>query len=182
MLKNTKKVVVVYTSKYGSTKRYAEWIANDVNGDLFESSMVKVDDLLKYDTIVFGGSLHAVGIKGIKLITDNFNQLKDRRIIVFGIGASTVRSEVIQHVLDHNFTEEIKQKINFFYMRGAFNYNKLSFVDKTLMYMLKIKLQMKKKEELDEDSRGLLDCYAKPNDWADKKAIIPIVECIDRRK
>lgn len=179
MSEQTKKIAVIYKSKYGSTKRYAEWIADDVNADLFESSKVKIEDLQNYETIVFGGSLHAVGIKGVKLITDNFELLKNKKIIVFGVGASAERADAIKHVLEYNFNEDIIKKINFFYLRGAFNYSKLSFIDKMLMNALKAKLKMKKEEDLDEDSKGLLASYDNPVDWTDKKAIIPIVECIN---
>lgn len=83
---------------------------------------------------------------------------------MFGIGASTVREDTIKHIIEYNFDEKIRRKVNFFYLRGAFNYNKLSFVDKILMNVLKIKLKMKKEEELDEDSKGLLACYDNPVD------------------
>jgi len=45
MLNSDKKVAVIYKSKYGSTKGYAEWIARDVDGDLFESSKIRIEDL-----------------------------------------------------------------------------------------------------------------------------------------
>lgn len=172
------KVVVIYKSKYGSTKRYAEWIAKEVKADLFESSQIGFRDLKKYDTIVFGGSLYAVGIIGIELIKENFKDLGDRKIIVFSVGASPARKEVLKHVLDHNFTDEMKQKIQYFHLRGGFNYAKLNFIDKVLMYLLRLKLKMKKKEDLDQDSRELLVCYTHPADWTNKKFIVPIIDCI----
>jgi menaquinone-dependent protoporphyrinogen IX oxidase len=177
MLNNEKKVAVIYKSKYGSTKGYAEWIARDVDGDLFESSKIRIEDLSNYDTIVFGGSLHAVGITGVKLITDNFEKLRNKKIVVFAIGCSPAREEAIKHVKNHNFAVDIKDKIEFFYLRGAFNYNKLNFIDKIMMALLKRKLK-KKKEELDEDSKGLLASYDNPVDWTDEKAIVPIVKYI----
>lgn len=177
MLNSEKKVAVIYKSKYGSTKGYAEWIARDVDGDLFESSKIRIEDLANYDTIVFGGSLHAVGITGVKLITDNFEKLRNKKIIVFAIGCSPVKEEAIEHVKNHNFAVDIKDKIEFFYLRGAFNYNKLKFIDKIMMSLLKRKLK-KKKQELDEDSKGLLASYDNPVDWTDEKAIVPIVKHI----
>lgn len=173
------KVVVIYKSKYGSTKRYAEWIAEEAKADLHEASEVKTEDLAKYDVIVFGGSLHAVGIKGIKLITDNFEKIKDKRLIVYGVGASPVREDAIKSVIESNFKGNMRDKINFFYLRGAFNYDKLSIGDKMLMNALKLKIKSKKEGELDEDSKGLLECYDNPVDWTDKKAIEPIVKCIN---
>ena len=178
MSKPNKKAAVIYKSKYGSTKRYAEWIAKAVDGDLFESSKIKLEDLLHYDTIVFGGSLHAVGIKGIEIITKNFEQLKSKKIIVFATGCSPSKEEAIQHVIDHNFTVDIKEKIKFFYLRGSFNYSKLNFIDKLMMSLLKRKLKAKKREDLDQDSRDLLDVYNNPVDWTDEKSIGPLVKYI----
>lgn len=178
MPKSNKKVAVIYKSKYGSTKRYAEWIAKAVDGDLFESSKIKVEDLLHYDTVVFGGSLHAVGIKGVELITKNFQQLKNKKIIVFATGCSPAKEEAIQHVINHNFIVDIKEKIKFFYLRGAFNYSKLNLTDKLLMSLLKRKLKKKKQEDLDQDSRELLAVYNNPVDWTDEKTITPLVKYI----
>ena len=72
----------------------------------------------------------------------------------------------------------MKEKVNFFYLRGAFNYQKLGFVDRMMMNVLRKKLLKKKPEELDEDSKGLLAAYENPIDWTDRKAIEPIVKCI----
>ena len=50
------KTAVIFKSKCGHTKKYAEWISADLNGDLIEVSKVKIEKILEYDTIVFGGS------------------------------------------------------------------------------------------------------------------------------
>ena len=47
--------IVIYKSKYGSTKAYAEWIAEALSCQAVEAKSVKADDLLAYDTIVYGG-------------------------------------------------------------------------------------------------------------------------------
>jgi len=171
-------IVVVYNSKYGSTRRYAEWIAAATQADLLESSKAGLEDLLRYQAIVYGGSLHAVGIKGVKLITGNFGKLKDKRLIVFCVGASPAQPEAVRKVREHNFTREQQERIGFFFLRGAFNYDKLSAGDKILMGMLKASLKMRKEEDLDEDSKGLLACYDKPADWTDPKAVDPIIELL----
>ncbi len=179
MLEEDKKVLVIYKSKYGSTKAYARWIADEVQGNLVEASKVKAEDLKKYDTIVFGGFLHAVGISGVKIITENFEELEDKKIIVFAVGCSPEKEDAINNVIASNFKDNIRGKINFYYLRGAFNFEKLGFVDKMMMNALKIKLKKIKPEELDEDSKGLLECYDNPVDWTDKKYIEPIIQCIN---
>ena len=110
------KVVVVYKSKYGSAQRYAQWIADEVKADLFEGSKITLNDLLKYDTIVYGGSLYATGILGFSLIRKNFDRLKDKKVVVFSVGASPAHPSAINDIKNNNFTEEMKEKsLSFIY-------------------------------------------------------------------
>lgn len=176
------KVLVIYKSKYGSTKRYAEWIAKEVKGDLIESSKVKVEDLGKYDTIVFGGFLYAGSIKGIKVITENFTNIKDKRIIVFAVGSSSEKSKEVEKTFVTNLNGELREKVKHFYLRGSLNYEKMGLVDKIMMGMLRIMLKKALKGEVSADERAemeeILKAYDNPVDWTDKKAIEPIVQCI----
>lgn len=182
MTAKNQRIAVVYRSKYGSTKKYAEWIASEVNADLFEGSQVKMKDLLTYDTIVFGGGLYAVGILGFPEIKKQFAQLQDKQWIVFAVGASPARKEAFEHVLNSNLTDEMKGKVQFFMLRGAFNYQGLNRFDRFLMWMMKLKLKSKKPEDLDADGKGMLASYGRPVDWTNKKAIQPIIACINGAK
>ena len=53
------KIAVIYKSKYGSTKQYAEWIAQALDAPLFEASSVNPAQLAEYDVVVYGGGLYA---------------------------------------------------------------------------------------------------------------------------
>lgn len=165
------KVVVIYKSKTGFTRKYAEWIAEDLSADIFDVTKVDINMLTKYDTIIYGGSLYAVGIIGVKLITNNFDKLKGKEIVVFATGASTSKDEVINEVINKNFTLEQQKYIKFFYLRGGFNYNKLNPFDKFLMTLMKLKIKNKKKNELSDDEIGMLSIYDKVVDFTEKKNI-----------
>jgi len=169
------KTVVIYKSKTGFTKKYAEWIAEELSADIFNASDVDINMLNEYDTIIYGGSLYAVGIIGIGLIKKNINKLKDKRLVVFATGASPSRDNVINEVINKNFTVDEQKYIKFFYLRGGFNYNKLNFFDKFLMKLLKLKIKNKKQEDLSADEKGMLAIYDKPVDFTDKKNISKII-------
>ena len=173
------KTAVIYKSQTGFTKKYAEWIAEELLTDIFEVSKVTSDMLIQYDTIIYGGSLHAVGISGVKLITENINILKDKKVIVFATGASPERENVINEVRDKNFTLDQQKKIKFFYLRGGFNYKGLKMVDKFLMQLLKFKIKSKKREELTSDEIGMLAVYDKPVDFTKKKDIDKIIDYVN---
>jgi len=167
------KVAVVYRSKSGYTEKYAKWIAKAVNADLFKGEKTSIEDLMGYDTIVYGGGLYAVGINGLKLITNNYDKLKDKKLIVFGLGASPVRPAIVEEVKNKNLTKEQQETIEFFLLRGGFDKRKLTPVDSVLMTLMRINLKMKKHPTPDE--RGMLNAYTHPVDFTDEKLIESIV-------
>ena len=174
------KTIVIYRSKTGFVRKYAEWIAEDLLADIFEVSEVNIDMVAKYDTVVFGGSLHAVGINRVKFITKNIDRLKDKKIVIFASGASPSSEKVIKEVMNNNLTSDQQQYIKFFYLRGGFNYNKLPFFDKVLMTLLKwsIKIKKKQKKELTFDEIGMLEVLDKPADFTRKNNIEEMITYI----
>src|SRR5690554_1968087 len=122
-------MVIVYKSKYGSTRKYAQWVAEETRADLFESLEIGPKKLIEYDTIIFGGGLYASGIAGISVITKNFELLKNKRIIVFTVRlASTDRQEVFLPIIEKSFTQEMRGNISFFHFRGGIDYRKLGII------------------------------------------------------
>ena len=80
------KSIVTYKSKYGSTKKYAEWIAEELNCEAFDLKNIKLDDLIEYDIIIHGGGLYAEIIAGANFYVKNFEKLKDKKIIIYSTG------------------------------------------------------------------------------------------------
>jgi menaquinone-dependent protoporphyrinogen IX oxidase len=173
------KTIVIYKSKTGFTKKYAEWITEELLGDIFDASEVTLDMLTEYDTIIYGGSLYASGIVGMKLITKNIGMLKDKKIVVFATGVSPAREDTVKGIVDKNFNKEQQKYIEFFYLRGGFNYDKLNSFDKFLMTLLRGKIKLKKKEALTNDEIGMLAVYDKPVDFTMKKNIDSIIDYVN---
>lgn len=173
---NSKKTVVVYRSKTGFTKNYACWLAKRLNCTLLEGEKTKIKDLEAYDTIIYGSGLYASGISGIKLITKNFEQLKEKRLIVFAVGASPARKEIIPELKKANIPVEQQDKVEFYYLRGGFDYNRLSPFYKLLMQLKKHQLQ--KIKNPDADTKGMLASYTHPLDFTTEKNLEPIIQSL----
>lgn len=175
MSKN-EKVVVVYRSKTGFTKNYATWLAKRLNCTLLEGDKISVKDITDYDTIIYGSGLYAIGISGIKLITKNFELLKDKRLIVFAVGASPAKREIVPELVKANIPTEQQNKIELYYLRGGFDYNRLSPFYKLLMNLKK--LQLKKIKNPDADVKGMLASYERPLDFTNEKNLEPIIHSV----
>lgn len=172
------KTAVIYWSKTGFVKKYADWIAEELSADLILGKKAKLENLNEYDALILGGSLYAVGITGLDFIKKVIANLNNKKIAVFATGASSAREDIIAEVKNNNFSEAEQEYFEFFYLRGGFDFNKLSLKDKILMLMMKWKLKRKAVSELDEEEKGLLDAFETPVDFTDKNNIKDLIAYI----
>jgi menaquinone-dependent protoporphyrinogen IX oxidase len=170
--------LVIYSSKTGFTKKYAKWLAEDLSADIIDVTEAKADTLLNYDTVIYGGGLYAIGISGIKYIKQNISKLKNKKVVVFATGLSTSRDDVVRVVKNHNFTAAEQKQLQLFYLRGGFDYSKLSLLYKVIMTFLKWKLMLKSKHKLTTDEQGMLASYAKPVDFTRRENLEKMISYV----
>ena len=168
------KILVAYTSKYGSTRQYAQWIAEALNADLFAAKTVEPKVLSQYDVVIYGGGLYAGGIAGVKLVTQN--PCKNR--IVFTVGLADPNSTDYSAIINKNFTPELLEKTKFFHLRGGIDYNKLSPVHKVMMAMMKSMTEKKPESERDTEDKEFLKTYNSKVTFEDKKTINPVIDYV----
>ncbi len=173
-----KKTAVIYKSKYGSTKRYAGWIALRLDADLYEVRDIRVRDLDDYDTIIYGGGLYIGKINGIKFLIDNYEKIKNKKIIVFAVGMESNNIDLNKKTLDMNFDENMINNINLFNFIGAFDYSKLNLIDKILMKGLKSRISKKNITDMTDEDKIVLEGFNKLIDLCDKKSIDILVKNI----
>jgi len=171
------KVVVIYNSQTGFTKRYAEWIAEESGADCFELSEAKKKRMDNYDAIVFGGWACAGGISKLSWFKGNIHKWNDKKLIAFCVGGSPLENPEIEPALRKNFNEEEWEKVNVFYCPGGFNYEKMSAPSKLMMKMF-IKT-LKAKKDKTEEEEIMIKMIASSYDISDKKYIEPILECLN---
>ncbi len=63
-----KKGLIIYKSKYGATKKYAEWLAQEIEYDIIDISKAKIQQVSQYDNIVICGAIYASGIRALKFL------------------------------------------------------------------------------------------------------------------
>jgi len=168
------KIAVIYKSHYGTTKQYAEWIAEALNAPLFEASTIKPPQLMDYDTIVYGGGLYAGGVLGAKLVTKN----PTKSLVVFTVGLADTKLTDFSNILSKQFSQERFAKLKVFHLRGAIDYAKLSFLHKTMMGVVKRAAEKTPVDRRTNDDHLLLETYGKKIDFMDRTTILPLVEYV----
>jgi menaquinone-dependent protoporphyrinogen IX oxidase len=169
-----KKIAVIYKTVYGTTKRYAEWIAEELNASLLEASKVKPKQLASYDIVVFGGGLYASGIIGVKLVINN----PCGCLVVFTVGAATPENTDYTDILNKSFTKDMLSRTRVFHLHGGIDYSKLKPIHKAMMALVKKSVEKKSFNERETDDPEFLTTYGNKFDFTDKSAISPLVEYV----
>ena len=168
-------VAVLYKSKYGTAKQYAEWIAEETGGRLFAIPKVKLADLEDCDTIIIGGGIYAASIIGMKFLTKNFARLSGKKLIAFSVGASLDTKKNTDAIRNHNLTPEMQKTVRYFHLRGGLFYSKMGNLDRMCMKMLVCTLKKKPEDQRDEETAGMIESYGRDTSFLDRAYIAPIL-------
>ena len=171
------KGIILYASKYGATKRYAEWLAEKTGFDCVETKKAKIEDVKQYDTILLGGGIYASGIAGLSFLRKNIAQLREKKVIVFCDGASPYEERAFQQIVAHNLKDSLAG-LPCFYCRGAWDPDAMSLADRTLCRMLQKAVAKKKPEDCEIWEKALLEAGDQKHDWTDRSYLAPILEAI----
>ena len=171
------KGIILYSSKYGATKRYANWLAEETGFDCIQTNKAKVEDVRKYDTILLGGGIYASAIAGLTFLKKHISQLQGKKIIVFCDGASPYEEKAFRQVVSHNMKDSLAG-LPCFYCRGVVDLGSMTFVDRCLCRMLQKAIAKKNPEDYEALEKALMEAGTQRCDWTDKAYIAPILEAI----
>jgi len=171
------KGVILYQSKYGATKKYADWLVEETGFDCMETKKMTVSQLKQYAMVILCGGIYASGILGLSFLKKNIKRLRDKKIAVLCVGASPHDETASQQIYSHNFQNSLSG-IPCFYCRGAWDESKMSFQDRTLCKMLQKAVAKKQPSDYQPWEAALMCAVGQQCDWTDKKYLEPIIEYI----
>ena len=167
------KILLIYQSKTGFTKKYANWIAEELKCDIEKISHIPKINFSHYDFVIFGSRIHAGRI-------DRLNKIKQlnlgKKLILFATGATPEETNSIMEVWNSNLTEEERKIIKHFYFPAGLNYEKMGFFDKTMMKMASMMLE--KRDNKSNEDIGMQNSIQKSYDISSKERIKPLIEYI----
>lgn len=170
--------LILYQSKYGATKKYADWLVEATSFDVCEIKKANIGEVEKYDTVILAGGIYASGILGLSFLRKNIKRLNNVKIAVLCVGASPYDKASFDEIYKYNFKGELAG-VNCFYARGAWNEEAMSFKDRTLCKMLQKAVAKQDPATYQPWQKALMSAVGQKRDWTDKKYLDDIVRFID---
>ena len=173
-------ILILYKSKRGSTKQYAEWIAADLNADLYELSGFSTRDWEKYLTIIYCGGIYANSINGVRIIAKNQAKLGGKKIIIVACGLSYPHIQEsftrIRNGLFRKLPQAMQENVKLFMVRGSITYSELGFFENMILKLLEKMLRKKNPETLGPEEQQMLSVLGSDFSFVDRASIQPIVD------
>lgn len=173
------KGIIVYQSKYGATKKYAEWLQVMTNFQCIEISKAVVNEVAQYETIILCGGIYASGIAGLSFLKKNIDKLKNKKLAILCVGASPYDEKAFTEIKARNLTGDLRD-IPLFYGRGAWDESKMKFLDRTLCKMLQKSVVKKDPSTYEPWMNALMCAVGQTCDWTDKKYLIPLMNYLKK--
>lgn len=172
--------IIIYGTKYGSSKRYAERL-----GELLDVEVVdyrEVGDLTQVERIIYIGSLYAGGVLGLRRMLRRVGDLRSKQLVLVTVGLSDptnptnrahIREEIAKVV-----TEEQCGELSLHHLRGGIDYSHLSLKHRLMMSLLRAKVSRMDASERTAEDQLFLETYGSTVDFVDLDTILPLADAL----
>lgn len=170
--------IILYQSKYGATRKYAQWLQEMTGFACMETKGADIKEIMNYDTVILGGGVYASGIAGLSFIKKNINALQQKKLAVFCVGASPYAPEAYHQIRAMHFKDQL-ETIPLFYCRGAWDMASMSLADRTLCKMLQKAVAKQDPETYAPWQKALMCAGTEKCDWTDRAYLKALVNYIE---
>ena len=172
------KGLIIYKTKYGSTKKYAGWLSEETGFPCVSTDEADIKSLPSYDVLIFCGGVYASGISCVSFLKKVYDKIRDKKIMIFACAASPYDERFIEALAEHNLKDGLKD-IPVFYGRGGFDMKGMTFADRTLCRMLRKAVAKKDPKDYELWESALMSVSEdEKGDWTDKAYLEPLLKSL----
>jgi menaquinone-dependent protoporphyrinogen IX oxidase len=147
--------VITYKGKYGATKQYAQWLAEELNSPVCPIEDLDKKSLEGYDVIVIGTSVYIGKLQVHKWLEENVDVLRKKKVFLFLVsGTPPGEKEKLMEYIQNNVPKEIIENGHISFLHGRMIFKNLRWRDKVL---LRLGASMVRFKNPDEAKRMVTD-------------------------
>lgn len=126
-----KDLAVVYATKYGHTKQYADWMKEEAGADIFVSTSFTPTKALEYKAVVFAGGVYGDKILIMDWLKKNLGQVNVNKMVIAAVSWYCNDSEEAKaRLIAENYPEQFKNVVPLIVINSGIDKKKTSVMDK----------------------------------------------------
>ena len=162
------KTIIIYRSKTGFSRRYAQWLAEDLRCQAADYRERKRLRLPEYGTIILAGGLYAGQMSGLGWLKKQLPGLAGKRIAALAVGCAPADTPDLPESMEKLFGP--LPQVRGFYCQGGLDYEHMGAVDRAMMAALRASLRGK------PEMADMLAGISRSVDAADRSSLAPLVQ------
>lgn len=172
------KTIVIYKSRTGHTKQYAEMIAQTLECEAISLADIKNINIDSYDSIIFGGSVRASKIGGLNSFVKHVDKSKAQKIFIYAVGANPISDKNTKELIDKNLIDK-NLDYTFYYLQGGFDPDKLNFALRKMLNGVAKSINKKKLKDpssLSQEDNDFLEFFQSKQSYVSELNIEELVK------
>ncbi|MDE7288735.1 MAG: hypothetical protein K2N71_04425 [Oscillospiraceae bacterium] len=159
-----KSIAIVYSSKYGHTKQYADWLKEDVDADAIDISKFNITQMLAYKLVIFACGVYGDKLSIMDFVKKNVTAIPTQKTMVMAVGWYTNDSkEAAEKLINDNYPPEFKGKVPMYVVNSGINKKQVSKMDSVKLVAAKLAIEKKDGRSSDDiNALGILNGYSDP--------------------
>lgn len=166
---------IVYRSKYGASRRYAERLQQELNCGMQEIDRYQGPETAGCSWVIFIGGVYAGGIGGIETFRKRYRPVDVQKLAVLAVGASPFDEQAVALLKSRSCKGSLVHA-EVFYGRGVWDLAHMGLKDRTLCKMLLKSVAKRDTAHLEPWMTALLEAGDAPADWTDRAYLLPLLE------
>lgn len=130
---STTRILIVYMSKYGSTRQYSIWLHEAIPGDLAELGRDK-PDLSRYDLVIVGSYIRKGEIAASSFLEKSWPILRDRPVILFTVSGTPPGHPALKASYNRSIPAVMRGGITHYALPGRLIRKELNLFDRILLF------------------------------------------------
>ena len=172
--------IVIYGSRYGSAKTYAEALAQRTGFEL--RPYQSVGELDEYDAIAYVGAIYAGSVTGMKATLSKLADGKaaGKRIAIATVGLTdTDDPDTVKRIeagMRSQLPEDVIEAASLYHLRGAIDYTKLGLGHRAMMWLLRRTARKMDESERSSEMQAVMDSYGKSVSYVNTDLVAQIAD------
>ncbi|MBD5141654.1 MAG: hypothetical protein HDT25_09630 [Ruminococcus sp.] len=159
-----KTIAIVYSSKYGHTKKYADWLKEDVDADAIDIGKFNITQMLAYKLVIFACGVYGDKLSIMDFVKKNITAIPTQKTMIMAVGWYTNDSkEAAEKLMNDNYPPEFKGKVPIYVVNSGLDKKQVSKMDSVKLVAAKLAIEKKDGRSSDDiNALGILNGYSDP--------------------
>ena len=125
--------IIIYASKHGATKAYAEWLSAELDIPAYSIETFKVADIQKARNVIIGSAIYMAHLRIADWLQDNWHHLREKNIALYSVSGTDPTDPALDKMIEDSLASNILDKMKVFHFPGRINRKKLDWWERFIL-------------------------------------------------